>query len=79
MLKFDSTKLDLYHKNFSSNFVRLSNNLKDIQTSKNQADTSFATEIRNENLDNIMKKMYNETFWTINQNQGYALANEGEC
>ena len=53
---------------FSSNFVRLSNSLKVIESSKNQADSSFATEIRDENLDRVMNEMYNRTVWTINRN-----------
>ena len=64
---------------FLSNFLRLSNRLKVIASSKNQADSSFATEIRDENLDRLMKQMYNETLWTIDKNSGYALADEVQC
>ena len=53
--------------------------MKDVQPPKNQADLSFATEIRDENLDEVMKEMYNRTIWTMSQNQGYAFAYEGAC
>lgn len=59
--------------------MRISNSLKEIQSSKNQADSSFATQIRDENLDKVMMKLYNETIWTKNQRKGYVFADEGEC
>lgn len=64
---------------FLSNFLRLSNRLKVIASSTNQADSSFATDIRDENLDRVMKTMYNETLWTIDKNQGYAFADAVGC